>query len=174
MKRIIALILAALLLLPLTACQYFFIPDAGGMENPNAKPEGGLAFTGTDINGNTVSFSDFGDKKLVMINFWESWCGPCVSEIGSLQALYEKYGDRGFVIIGVYGNSPDSEIKALVDSYGLTYPIMPVVKELEKYQTQYVPTTVFFNGDGVRVGDENYVGSMSESSWEELILSLLG
>lgn len=180
MKKTIAAILMVLMLLPVfTGCMFVAVKEPAKKEKEQyavvtGSPKGELDFETVDINGDPISMSMLSEKKLVMVNFWEPWCGPCVGELPALQKLYEKYSDRGFVILGVYGSSEESEARTTAESIGITYPVFFVTEEFQKYQTRYVPTTVFFNGNGDLLTDEPYVGSKSESEWEDLILSFLG
>lgn len=172
MKKIFTAFLA-LALVFLTGCGLLSPIDGPGSEMTPAPKNEPFSFTAEDINGKTVSFSDFSDKKLIMLNFFESWCGPCVNETPDLVGLYEKYKDDGFVIIGAFGSSETSEVKALAESLGVTYPVVPATESMQSYRTQYVPTTVFFDAEGNLLSDEPYVGSQSYSSWESIITSLL-
>ena len=78
---------------------------------------GQVAFDTVDINGNPVTDEILKDAKLVMLNFWEPWCKPCVSEMSDLQTLYEKYKDQGLVILGAYSTfemQEDAEAMKLI------------------------------------------------------------
>ena len=107
-----------------------------------------------------------------MINMWESWCGPCVNEMPDLQKLYTKYKDSGFLILGVT-SSEISEAKSVVTQKRITYPILIRSSEFERFQTGYVPTTVFIDNAGNVLSPEPYVGGKSYSEWETVILSYL-
>ena len=111
MKRMLAVLFAALIaaLAVLTGCITIETPEFDPPE------DGAVDFSTTDINGEPISMKALSDKKVIMINFWESWCHPCVSEMPSIQALYEKYADRGFTVLGVYGQSEEEEIRAAVE-----------------------------------------------------------
>ncbi|MBO4563202.1 MAG: TlpA family protein disulfide reductase [Clostridia bacterium] len=166
--RIIAAVIAALALVSSLAC-------SGGKKpqtvDATAEP-GGFGFSTTDVNGDPIAFTDFSDKKVIMINFWETWCGPCVNELPDLQKIYEKYEGEGLVIIGVYSSSNKADVTSLVNKVGITYPIMECVSSLEGFRTEYVPTTVFFDGAGNFIGS-TLVGSRSFEAWDGVVSSLL-
>ena len=143
-------------------------------EAPDApKAEGILGLETTDVFGDRVAFSELTGYKVIMVNFWETWCPPCMGELPDLEAAYEKYKDSGFIILGVYSSSSLKEVLTTVKSIGTTYPVLAVTEALEQYQTQYVPTTVFFNSEGELLTDEPVIGSMDGEQWDQLISSLL-
>lgn len=124
----------------------------------------------TDINGNAVSNADFSDAKLIMINFWEPWCGPCVSEMPELERIYEEYSSKGLVIIGVFSSiGMDDEVRNVLDSCGITYPILRYQDQMEPYASDYVPTTVFLNQNGNVLTDEPIIGANSYYDWKMII-----
>ena len=144
-------------------------------EDGAAKPAGAkLAFTAKDIEGNEITFDSVKGSKLTMINFWEEWCGPCMTELRALEQLYEKYRDKGFVILGVFSDSDEQKVKDVAAQRGLTYPVFEIVPELKQFQTQYVPTTVFFDAEGREIPSAKKVGAMNYHDWELLIDSLIG
>ena len=62
-------------------------------------------FTLADTQGNPVSISSF-DDQVVLINFWATWCAPCVEEMPMLSEFHQKYGDEGFQIVGIALDDP--------------------------------------------------------------------
>ena len=144
----------------------------------NAQSQGAtlpdLSFQTKDINGNAVSIADFTNAKLILVNLWEPWCGPCVAEIPSLQSLYERYRDDGLVIIGAYSTtSQKDDILSLIEEDGITYPIVYANNGFTPYKTRYVPTSMLFDGQGRPLIDEPLVGAQTYDEWEELILRYL-
>ncbi|MCR5809267.1 MAG: TlpA family protein disulfide reductase [Clostridiales bacterium] len=126
-----------------------------------------------DVFGEHVAFADYSEKDVVMINFWETWCGPCMGEMADLEALYEEHESEGFAIIGVYSSSKTADVKAVAENFGITYRLVPTTRQLRRFATRYVPTTVFVNGKGELLSEEPIVGAKSRSEWEEIISSLL-
>ena len=133
-----------------------------------------LSFSTVDIFGNSVSTSDFADAKLIMLNMWEPWCGPCVGEMPDLELLYEKYQDDGFVILGAFSTEGyDSDVIDVMDYCGTTYPIIRYVSSMDKYATDYVPTTIFMDQHGHVITDEPIIVAQSYGDWEKLIKEYL-
>ena len=130
-----------------------------------------LDFSTTDRDGEKWTEDDLGDYKLIMLNFWEPWCPPCVGEMPELQELYEAYRERGFLILGIYSTEDmEEDVDQVLADCGTAYPILHYCKAFDKYQTGYVPTTIFANAKGEVLGDAE-IGSKSYEEWEELILS---
>ncbi len=82
-------------------------------------------FTVKDINGKNVRLSDF-KKKLVLMSFWATWCKPCLMELKHLEKLYKKYKAKGFVVLAVSMDGPETraKVKAFVRRYKLSYPVV--------------------------------------------------
>ena len=129
-------------------------------------------FTTTDVNGNSVSLADYSYAKVIMINMWETWCGPCVNEMPDLQRLYAKYKDKGFLILGAT-NSEASDIRLVQLRTGVKYPIIMRNSQFDRFETGYVPTTVFIDSDGYVLSPEPFVGGKSYEEWEQILLGYL-
>ena len=169
MKRAVVLLFALCMTFVFSGCDLFKVPDQGGMEKPTAV----FDFSSTDINGDPIALSDFSVRKVIMLNLWETWCPPCVGEIPDLVKLYEKYSGDGFVIIGAFGSSESDSVKSMITELGITYPVMEQTSSMKQFESGYVPTTVFFDGEGNRLS-QSYVGAKSYEEWESIILGLLG
>ncbi len=78
-----------------------------------------------DIHGKQRSLRDFGGKT-VLLNFWATWCVPCVAEMGSLERLYKTYKAKNFeiVAINVDPSENDEAVKKFVRDHGITFPIL--------------------------------------------------
>lgn len=132
-----------------------------------------IPFSTTDLDGNPYTDAVFSDHTLTILNFWEPWCGPCVAEMPALQRISEEYADRGVQILGIY-STPDSEeeVREILESTGVRYPILNFTTDFNFLQTGYVPTTVIVDGAG-RIIKSPFSGAMSYGAWVELIEGLL-
>ena len=90
--------------------------------SPDAKPLNlGLKFK--DVAGKSVVLSDYKGKVMV-IDFWATWCPPCRKEIPGLIALYDAYKAKGLLVLGVSMDDSTSDIKKFAKKMGMNYPIL--------------------------------------------------
>jgi peroxiredoxin len=84
-----------------------------------------LNFTFKDIQGNSVTLSDYNDK-VVLLDFWATWCPPCRKEIPGFIELYNTYKSRGLVVIGVSMDDTDdlADVKRYAAQLKIDYPIL--------------------------------------------------
>ena len=131
---------------------------------------GTFTFAARDLDGNLVSFSDLAGAKLILVNFWEPWCQPCVGEMPDLELLYQDYKDEGLMILGVFATEGvDDDARNVIKETGVTYPIVHCDSHLALYQTDSVPTTILVDGQGNVLTDEPYIGARSYEEWLQII-----
>jgi len=138
--------------------------------NPNAVPA--PDFTLQTLDGESVSLSDY-RGKLVMINFWASWCPPCNSEMPDLQRYYEQHQDEDFIILGVnYQDTPD-KVQAFIEKYGVTFPILldSDGRIANLFGVQGLPTSFFVDKEGNVLGYQP--GPVTKEMLEDGITPLL-
>lgn len=134
-----------------------------------------LTFSQKTLTGEKIDDSIVSNNKLTMVNYWATWCGPCVGEIPDLQKIGEEYAEKGFSIIGVLLGDEDYDgARKFLSDNDITYPVvLPEGVFLDMASgISAIPTTMFFDADGYQVG-ETQVGSMSYEDWASLIDSLL-
>lgn len=155
------------------------VPSAVGapLSSSPSPREGFFApdFTLDTLQGGQVRLSDL-RGKIVVINFWASWCPPCRAETPALQNSYERYKDSGVVILGVNLTDQDSlnDVKDFVRQFGLTYPILldRDGSTSLRYRIQGLPSTYFLNRAGV-IRTVVVGGPMSETFIASKIEALL-
>lgn len=83
-------------------------------------------FTLRDTEGRQVSLSDYLGKKVILIDFWATWCIPCQAELPHLEEMYKKYKDQGLVVLGIAMDGPETiaQVPSYVSRYNLTFPVL--------------------------------------------------
>ncbi|MDQ7082775.1 MAG: TlpA disulfide reductase family protein [Aquificota bacterium] len=101
-----------------------------------------------DLSGKEVSLSDF-RGKVVLVNFWATWCPPCKEEIPIFQRVYKKYRDKGFEILAISSDSSPDPVKKFVKEYGLGFIVLYDDGSVaQKYGIQGLPTSFLINREG--------------------------
>ncbi len=80
-------------------------------------------FTRTSLEGKPVRLSSY-RGKLVLLNFWATWCGPCIAEIPRFSAWQTKYAPQGFQVIGVSLDDDSAPVLKTIRKYQITYPVV--------------------------------------------------
>lgn len=109
-------------------------------------------FSVKDLQGRSVSSADLGGK-VVLIDFWATWCQPCKKEMPGYQKLVDRYGFQGFVVFGFkFDNMPDMEDPlAFARGVGVHYPLAVATDDLmQKFGgIEGLPTTLIYDRQGV-------------------------
>lgn len=132
MKKTLPIILLLSLILILTSCSTCSKNNAccGGSAssgNADSDMQSFPAFTGSDLDGGSVSSDIFAENSVTVVNFWFSSCAPCVGELPELNALNEELMEKGGAVIGIntdtLGGSSDSisEAKKILEKQGALY-----------------------------------------------------
>lgn len=129
-----------------TGCSSNSAPSTQGAEVGNLAPD----FQLDNLEGESVSLSDFRGKP-VMLNFWATWCSPCVREMPDIQTVYEEQSAEGLVILLVNMGGTSSQVKEFLQSHNLSLPVLLDTTQAiaQKYNIHYIPTTFFIDEEGI-------------------------
>ena len=127
------------------------------------------------VKGEKISLGE-GKAPIVIVNFWASWCAPCLVELPSLVRISEKYGSEKILVLGINADETSQlkKIKKLTAKYKITFPIIPDLKGaiLEDFMVSKIPTTLIFHkGKLVRhiEGTEDFVSGEMMEFFDDLL-----
>ncbi len=159
-----AVFLAAFVLL--AACQT--LPDILSSPAPEV---GAMApdFTLNDLVGIRVSLSSL-RGQVVLLNFWATWCGPCVQELPTIQ---QRYNGGGFAVLAINFDESQEKVAGFMTELGVNLPVLldPGGKVQELYRVRGYPTSFFLDSDGViRI---IHIGQMNQSDLNDYLDQLI-
>ena len=146
------------------------LPNINGEENQELAPD----FALKNLKGHTVRLADF-TGKVVLLNFWATWCPPCRIEIPHLKELYAKYQDKGLEVVGVsLDHAGEGVVKTFVEKNQINYPILlgndNIVMDYGGILG--IPTSFLVDRQGkIR---QKLFGLQSKEVFEQAIIGLLG
>ncbi|MGH7215884.1 MAG: peroxiredoxin family protein [Nitrospiraceae bacterium] len=122
-----------------------------------------------DLDGKTQSLSQY-RGKIVLVNFWATWCKPCTTEMPAMQTMYDKLRDKGFVVLAVNELEDDAKVREHIKQYGHTFPVL--MDRDNKVANQFgvfgLPVSVFVDQEG-RVQEYIKGGLLTEQKIEETV-----
>ena len=141
---------------------------------PANAPAAKLDFTLKDMTGADVTFADH-KGKVVLLNFWATWCPPCKMEIPWFVEFQEQYGAKGFQVLGVSVDDPPEKLPPFAREFRTNYPLL-VGADREDVQEAYgpifgIPVTVIIGRDG-RIC-KRHLGPVGKEQFESEIKALL-
>ena len=108
--------------------------------------------------------------KIVLVNFWATWCKPCTTEMPAMQTMYDKLRDKGFVVLAVNELEDDAKVREHIKQYGHTFPVL--MDRDNKVANQFgvfgLPVSVFIDQEG-RVQEYIKGGLLTEQKIEETV-----
>lgn len=121
------------------------LPVVGWLRAPDL-PEVAPSFALQDLNGKTVRLEDY-RGKVVVVNFWATWCGPCRAEIPTFSAFAERNPD--IPVLGIAVDGTPAQLRAAQKKMGITYPILIGDKATTAaYGASTLPTTIIVDEEG--------------------------
>jgi len=138
---------------------------------------GGIApnFVLYDLNGKSVELNQvIKNKKVILVNFWATWCPPCRVEIPEFIKFYQKYSAKGVEILAVNLQENPTNVRNFAKSYGMNFPVLldGNGRVGQMYQVMAIPTTFFVDGNGKIIA--KIEGSASMADLEAKVRAVLG
>jgi len=143
---------------------------------PPVFPRPAPAFVVEDLNGEDVPLKDF-KGKMVLVDFWATWCKPCLETMPALQKLYNTYSDKDFAVLGVSideGKDRVVKIKKMVDKMDISYPIFSDAAQMpawHQFKVKAIPAMFLIDGDGQIVAQ--WTGKIDEKDIEKEVVMQL-
>jgi len=143
-----------------------------------AKAQRAIDFTLKDLDGNPAKLSDYYNKNVILIDFWATWCVPCIKELPHFQKFYDRYKEKGLKILSISVDGPETValVKTFVKRYKYSFPVLldTESKVVALYNPRVIlPYTILID----REGNINYVhqgySPGDENFLEQKIIELL-
>lgn len=130
--------------------------SASGWDKMGVVPAEGqvLSFTLPDLAGQSHSIEDW-RGKVVLLNFWATWCGPCRAEMPGMETLWQRYRDKGLVVLALsVDEGMERRVATFVERLQLSYPILLDAESQvsDHYQISGLPFSLLINAEGELVG----------------------
>ena len=176
-KIILLLVVVVIILAGLYAVDHYWIAPVQANQTAFASASAGkypLApqFSLTDVFGHKLNLADY-RGKVVLLDFWATWCGPCRMEIPGFVRLQSQYGSQGFQIIGISMDDSASPVLPFYKQFGMNYPVAMGDAQLAALYGGIIglPTTFLIGRDG-RIYDK-VPGAVDEERFVVEIKTLL-
>jgi peroxiredoxin len=126
-------------------------------------------FSLPNLSGQAQSLSQY-RGKIVLLNFWAAWCKPCTTEMPAMQAVYERFQDRDFVVLAINEFEDTHKVVEHIRKHGHTFPVL--LDQDNRVANQYgvfgLPVSVFIDETG-RIGEYMKGGLLTEQMIQETV-----
>jgi cytochrome c biogenesis protein CcmG/thiol:disulfide interchange protein DsbE len=143
-------------------------------KNPSCEASGVATydFVLKDQHNVPVKMADY-KGKVVIVNFWATWCGPCKVEVPDFVKLYEEYKDKGLVIVGISVDDSAEQLQAFIHEYKMNYPVLQMTADVESAWGPFYgyPTSFVVARDGSIC--TKHLGPATKEQFEKEIKALL-
>lgn len=130
-------------------------------------------FTLQDLAGKDVRLADL-KGKVVLVEFWATWCPPCRESIPGMERLHASYKDKGLVTLGISLDDEEEweDVRKFAAEHGISYPVLKGNEDVsEKFLVRVIPTVYLVNREGIIA--KQYVGGGIDEALEKEIRALL-
>jgi thiol-disulfide isomerase/thioredoxin len=156
-----------LLLTPLAGCGTVSTRGSSEQEGTAAP-----AFELASVDGSVISFDEVRGHQATLIDFWATWCAPCIREMPQLQAIYNKYRHKGFAVVGIACDSDEEKVPDVVKERGVSYVNLIGNEEVTAaYKVQGYPTLFLLDAEGRIV--ERFDGAISAAKLDTYVQGAL-
>jgi len=155
MKRVYKILLGVIFVLLIASALAFGEEDyykTLGIQKPSKEIEA-VDFSTTSVNGQEANLKDF-KGKVIFLNFWATWCGPCKMEVKDIDSMYNKLKNKNFVVLAVDVQEDAKKVKSFMKENNLSFPVYldKNGKISYKYGVRGIPTTYIIGPDWKIVG----------------------
>ena len=149
--------LIALVCLGVVAGIFLSDPGDAPLGRGAAAPDFSIPLFDVNGKGPDVSLSSF-RGKVVLVNFWATWCAPCEKEMPAMERLYRELAPQGFELLAISVDESEADIREFQERLQVSFPILldPEKKISKRYQTMGYPESLLVDRDGRII--ERYVG----------------
>ena len=149
------------------------VAEAGAECDDDARPAP-LDYTLADMNGDELDLASL-KGKVILLNFWATWCGPCKIEIPAFIELQDGYGDQGFQVLGLSVDDTPEQMRPFAEDLGVNYPFLVGLGE-DDFQEAYgpiwgLPVSFWIDREGTLC--KTHMGIASKDELELALESLL-
>lgn len=160
------------LVLLVSGCGFikFTPPEAMGTVGETLTAE--QRFTLKDLQGGDVTLDSILQKnKIVLINFWATWCGYCVEEMPDLVRLQTDFGGRGFTVVAVDMGESAEQASAFVKQHGLNFPVLldTELTTAQQYGIVGIPVSILLDSSGKVLGQYNIYNEKMRADVEKAV-----
>lgn len=145
-----------------------------GCTDKSAQPDASTPsdFALQDMSGKTVKLSDY-KGKVVLLEFWATWCPPCRESVPGLEKLHKAYKGKGLVVLALSLDQGNwDEVKSFIAHQGITYAVLQATDEVTAdYQVRSIPMTLVVNKEGKIA--KRYLGGGYDEEMEKYVKAIL-
>ena len=133
------------------------------------------AFTVKTLDGKEVPFKSFASGKPVLVDFWATWCAPCVSAMPELQKLHQRHAAKGFSVVGISIDEEQRKARKFAEKKKLAYPVYLDATKTPAwsvFHVRVIPAVFLVDAEGRIV--QQWLGKVDMNEVEQAVAKLVG